>query len=86
MTILELLDRAELEYDSGEFLADAPSVENLIAALRRIAKDFAPGDEPPHWYDLNHPDFTEEMEAEQKHGRWQALTEVQAAILEELQR
>ena len=78
MTILELL--AGPKRDRG---ARWRKYEN---ALRRIATDFAPGDEPMLG-DYQGPSGTPEPgRFLLAHGRWQALTEVQAAILEELQR
>lgn len=53
------------------------------AALRRIVEQHAPGDEPH--YTRNADWLTRSAEAA-AHAVWQALTEVQAAILEELQR
>lgn len=98
MTILELLRPCSECNDTGILLIAPPGAcrevyeccsEEICAyrkALRRIATDFAPGDEPMLG-DYQGPSGTPEPgRFLLAHGRWQALTEVQAAILEELQR
>lgn len=62
------------------------AAQRCIPALLRIATDFAPGPEPrPQECDAAHYESAY-LEWKQATARWQALTEVQAAIAKELKR
>lgn len=76
--VLAMLDALE---DNDAPDAALVAAEAMCRALRRICTELPPGDEPQvkdHWMNSSDVPYTA------AHARWQALTEVQAAILEEL--